>query len=149
MRYDTARSSSWGWGGLPKHPSLLRYLEPRRRRPQVALSPDSEMLFWLALKPILWLYKISLTCITCHLVRIIKWWLSDQLPLWYFLCISINGFEGQLCKCNLCITVYSFVLCRKIFALLSQPAFKQVAFLIGKLNTCVSSLVYVNVKIFL
>lgn len=87
--------------------------------------------------------------ITCHLVRIIKWWLSDQLPLWYFLCISINGFEGQLCKCNLCVTVYSFVLCRKIFALLSQPAFKQVAFLIGKLNTCVSSLVYVYVKIFL
>ena len=60
-----------------------------------------------------WLYKISLTWIICHLARIIKWWLSDQLPLWYSLCISINGFEGQLCKCNLCVTLYSFVLCRK------------------------------------
>lgn len=25
--------------------------------------------------------------------------------------ISRNGFEGRLCKCNLCVTVYSFVLC--------------------------------------
>lgn len=29
----------------------------------------------------------------------------------FFLRISRNGFEGQLCKCNLCVTVYSFVLC--------------------------------------
>lgn len=37
MRYDTARSSSWGWAGLPNPRSLLRHSEPCRRGPQVAL----------------------------------------------------------------------------------------------------------------
>lgn len=112
------------------------------------LSPDSEFFFGL-----LWSQSFDCTkylpFVICHLVRIIKWWLSDQLPLWYFLCISVNGFEGQLCKCNLCVTVYSFVLCRKTFALRSQPAIKASCLFIGKLNTCVSWLVYVFVKIFL
>lgn len=35
-----------------------------------------------------------LACVS-SLVRIIKWWLSDVLSLWYFICIPMHGFEGQ------------------------------------------------------
>lgn len=79
------------------------------------------------------LYKTSLTCVICLQVRIIKWWLSNQLPLWCFLRISRNGFEGQLCECNLC----SFVLCRKKTFALSSTTYMKASWLIYVNETCV------------
>lgn len=98
------------------------------------LAPDSRG-FWLCSE------AKTIDCtkhhwlIICHLARRIKWWLSDQLLLWYFLCISINGFEGQLCKCNLCVMVYSFVLCRKTLCSLYTTSIKVSCLFTDTLNT--------------
>lgn len=92
-------------------------MEPHRRRPQVTLSLLTQR-FWLALEAnpltvqnITDLYNLSPGENNKTVI------VRPASSVVFFLCISRNGFEGQLCKCNLCVMVYSFVLCRKTFAL--------------------------------
>lgn len=113
VRYDTARSLSQGWAGLPNHPSPILQQSQAVEGPGLGPSRSWSRAFRLAPQPNLYLYKASPTCIICKDTKRMIVRPASSLVVFYFLRISRNGFEGRLCKCNLCVTVYSFVLCGK------------------------------------
>lgn len=68
VQYDTARSLSKGWAGLPNHPSLIQQQSQAEEGPGpgLGLSPSWSGAFQLVPQPNFYLYKASLTCIICE-----------------------------------------------------------------------------------